>query len=277
MQVCPTRWRDDSSASNRTAWPLSQYPDRPPVDVDQLIARTPEQIERMRVARSAIDSDFPWYPYDILGNVAHLDGMLSEGNRDLGSLAQGLPVADIGAADGDLAFALEDIGGWELDIVDTAATNMNGLRGARALRDHFRSSVQIHDIDLDRQFTLPRARYGLVFLLGILYHLQNPYYMLKELASRTSYCLINTKVARFAGPTRTPIGDLPVGYLVGPQETNNDPTNFWILSPTGLERLVERTGWDVLDQINVGNTKGSDPANPENDERMLMLLRSRSF
>jgi tRNA (mo5U34)-methyltransferase len=247
------------------------------VNVDQLTAHTEEQIERMRVARAAIDHDFPWYPYDILGNVAHLDAMLAGELRNLDAFAQGLPVADIGAADGDLAFALEDIGGWQVDIVDTAATNMNGLRGAQALRDHFHSSVQIYDIDLDRQFALPRARYGLVFLLGILYHLQNPYHMLRELESRASYCLLNTKVARFAGPTRTPIADLPVGYLVAPHETNNDPTNYWILSPTGLERLAQRTGWDVLARLNVGNTTASDPATPENDERMLMLLRSRNL
>jgi hypothetical protein len=247
------------------------------MDVDQLTARTPEQIERMRAARAEIGDGFPWYPYDILGNVVHLDAMLSGQHRDLDALADGLPVADIGAADGDLAFALEDIGGWQVDIVDTAATNMNGLRGARALREHFGSAVEIHDIDLDRQFALPRPRYGLVFLLGILYHLQNPYYVLNELASRASYCLLNTKVARFAGPARTEIGELPVGYLVGPQETNSDPTNFWILSPAGLERLAERTGWEVLARANVGNTVASDPSAPENDERMLMLLRSRTF
>jgi tRNA (mo5U34)-methyltransferase len=244
------------------------------MDLDQLTARTPEQIERLRAARAALDGDFPWYPYDILGNVAHLDAMLSGEHRDLDALAEGLPVADIGAADGDLAFALEDIGGWEIDIVDNAATNMNGLRGARALRDQLGSSVQIYDIDLDRQFTLPRPRYGLIFLLGILYHLQNPYFMLKELASRTSYCLLSTKVARFAGSGPTPISDLPVAYLVGAHETNNDPTNFWILSPAGLERLAERTGWQVLDRLNVGDTTSSDPSTPANDERMLMLLRS---
>jgi tRNA (mo5U34)-methyltransferase len=244
------------------------------MDIDELAAGIPAQIERMRSARAAIGDDIPWYPYDILGNVAHLDAMLSVKHRDLDNLAKGSPVADIGAADGDLAFALEDIGGWEVDIVDTAATNMNGLRGARALRDHLGSTVKIHDIDLDRQFTLPRRNYGLVFLLGILYHLQNPYYILRELAERSSYCLLNTKVARFAGPARTPIGDLPVGYLVAPHETNNDPTNYWILSPSGLERLVERAGWEILDRANVGNTIDSDPATPENDERMLMLLRS---
>lgn len=246
------------------------------MDIDQLTAGVGDQIERMRIARAAIDndSDIIWYPYDILGNVTHLDAMLSGEHQDLDELTQGLPVADIGAADGDLAFAVEDIAGWEVDIIDTAATNMNGLRGARALRDHFGSAVQIHDIDLDRQFALPRPRYGLVFLLGILYHLQNPYYMLRELATHTSYCLLNTKVARFAGPERTPIANLPVGYLVAPHETNNDPTNYWILSPKGLERLVERTGWSILERINVGNVTESDPSTPENDERMLMLLRS---
>ena len=193
----------------------------------------------------------------------------------LGRLAAGLPVADIGAADGDLAFTLEDAWGWEVDIVDTAPTNMNGLDGARALRDHFGSRVSVHDIDLDRQFRLPRDRYGLIFLLGILYHLQNPFFVLRELATRSTPLLLSTKVARFAGPQRTPIDDLPVGYLVAPLETNNDPTNYWVFSPAGLARLVDRAGWDVLDALNVGNTEASDPATPENDEREFMLLRSR--
>jgi tRNA (mo5U34)-methyltransferase len=244
------------------------------MNIDDLINSLDFQVQRLDAARAQAGGDFPWYPYSILGNLSHVDAMLTGGNRDLGALAQGLPVADIGAADGDLAFVLEDVAGWEVDIVDTAATNMNGLRGAAALRDYFASQVHIHDIDLDRQFALPRDHYGLVFLLGILYHLQNPYYAMRELASRSSYCLLSTKVARFAGPGRTPIADLPVGYLVAPRETNNDPTNYWILSPAGLERLVQRAGWEILDQANVGNVAESDPATPENDERMFMLLRS---
>jgi hypothetical protein len=242
--------------------------------IDDFVETLEAQMERLSAARSKIADGIPWYPYDILGNVPHLNAMLSGENRDLERLAQGLPVADIGAADGDLAFALEDVAGWQLDIIDTAATNMNGLRGARALRDHLGSQVQIYDVDLDRQFELPRERYGLVFLLGILYHLQNPFYAMRELAMRSSYCLLSTKVARFAGPARTPIGDLPVGYLVAPDETNSDPTNYWILSPTGLERLVKRAGWHVLERANVGNTAESDPASPQNDERMFMLLQS---
>lgn len=242
--------------------------------IDDLIESIPTQSERLRAAREQIGGEIPWYPYDILGNLAHVDTMLSGANRDLTRLAGNLPVADIGAADGDLAFMLEELAGWEIDIIDTAPTNMNGLRGAKALRDHLDSRVNIYDIDLDEQFRLPRERYGLVLLLGILYHLQNPYYALRALAACASHCLLSTKVARFAGPTRTPIAHLPVGYLVAPRETNNDPTNYWILSPTGLERLVERAGWEILERANVGDTADSDPSAPEHDERMFLLLRS---
>jgi hypothetical protein len=244
--------------------------------IDDLVNGLGAQVDRLADARSKIDRDIAWYPYDILANLVHLDGMLSGDNRDLDWLAQGLPVADIGAADGDLAFALEALAGWQIDILDTAATNMNGLRGAIALREHLGSRVAIHDIDLDRQFALPREHYGLVFFLGILYHLQNPYYALRELAAHSDNCLMSTKVARFAGSERTPIGELPVGYLVAPHETNNDPTNYWILSPTGVERLAERTGWIVVEKANVGNAEESDPSTPENDERMFLLLRSAS-
>lgn len=244
------------------------------MDIDKLIDGLPRQIERLRAARSQIDRPIHWYPYDILANLWHVDVLLSGENRDLDRLAQDLPVADIGAADGDLAFSLEDACGWEVDIIDTAATNMNGLKGARALRDQLGSNVQIYDIDLDRQFALPRERYGLVLLLGILYHLQNPYYALRELASRSSYCLLSTRVARFAGLERTSIGDLPVGYLLAAGEANNDATNYWILTPAGLERLVQRAGWSIVERANVGNTLASDPSTPENDERMFLLLRS---
>lgn len=244
------------------------------MDIGELASRLPEQRRRLDAAREAIGNGIAWYPYDILGNLQHLDLVLSGENRDLERLAGGLPVADIGAADGDLSFVLEQTCGWTLDIIDTASTNMNGLDGARALRDHFGSQVQIHDIDLDSQFRLPRDRYGLVILLGILYHLQNPFYVLRELSLRTSYLLLSTRVARFAGADRTPIAGLPVAYLVGPTETNNDPTNYWMFSPAGLDQIVERAGWTVLDDASFGDAEGSDPASAEHDERRFLLLRS---
>jgi tRNA (mo5U34)-methyltransferase len=241
-------------------------------DIGALASRTDEFRAWLTDARNQI-SGIDWYLYDILGNLGALGALLGP-DRDLTSLTGGQPVADIGAADGDLAFVLERELGWQLDIIDNPPTNMNGLRAARALRDHLGSNVEIHECDLDTQFALPRERYGLVLLLGILYHLQNPYFVLHELAKRADYCAISTRVARFAGPERTPIADLSVAYLVGPQETNNDATNYWMFSPTGLERIVNRAGWEIDASFSGGDTVGSDPSSMEHDERQFMLLRS---
>jgi tRNA (mo5U34)-methyltransferase len=243
--------------------------------IDELHADLASHVTRLRDAREAIDADFEWYPYDILGNVVHLGSLLTGENRDLGRLTGGLPVADIGAADGDLAFVLEHAAGWQMDIVDNPATNHNDLRAARALATQLDSRAEVHDIDLDTQFRLPRDRYGLVLLLGILYHLQNPFYALRELSRHSEHLLLSTRVARFAGPDETPIADLPVAYLVGALETNADPTNYWMFSPAGLRLLVDRAGWEILDENNVGDTATSDPSSMDRDERMFMLLRSK--
>ncbi len=244
------------------------------MDISELHATLAAQSERLQRARTEIGDHIAWYPYDILGNVVHLDGILTGDNRNLERLAGGLPVADIGAADGDLALVLEDTLGWQVDVVDNAPTNANGLQAARALVEHLDSNVTVHDIDLDVQFRLPRERYGLVLLLGIVYHLQNPFYVLRHLRERADHCLLSTRVARFAGPDETPIAELPVAYLVGPQETNADPTNYWMFSPAGLRLLVQRAGWEILDEGSVGSTDRSDPSSPDRDERMFMLLRA---
>lgn len=47
---------------------------------------------------------FPWYPYGTLNNLVHLDNLLTGTNGNLANLIGELPVADVGAADGDLAF-----------------------------------------------------------------------------------------------------------------------------------------------------------------------------
>ena len=244
------------------------------MDIGELSRDLSPHVERLRAARASVADPPRWYLYETLANVGHMDALLEDPYRDLGHLAAGRPVADIGAADGDLAFTLEAAAGWEVDIVDTAKANMNGLEGARRLKEALHSNVGIHDIDLDSQFRLPRDSYGLVLFLGILYHLQNPFYVLQQLAKAAEYCLVSTRVARFAGPDGTNIADLPVGYLLGPAELNNDASNYWIFSPRGIEQLVSRAGWEVVSGINVGAVETSRPDNLEDDERTFMLLRS---
>ena len=218
--------------------------------------------------------DFSFYPYGTLHNVRHLERLLTGENRDLARLIASKRVLDIGAADGDLAFFLESHGA-QVDVVDYGPTNYNGTRGVRLLAETLGSSVRVHEVDLDSQFRLPDERYSLAVFLGILYHLKNPYYALEALSSRAEWCLLSTRVARVTPDGACILRGQPLAYLVGEDELNHDSTNFWIFSEFGLRRLLERTGWDVLDLITVGNQEDSDPARPDKDERAFCLARSR--
>jgi tRNA (mo5U34)-methyltransferase len=135
--------------------------------------------------------------------------------------------------------------------------------------------VGIHEVDLDSQFRLPRERYDLVCLLGILYHLKNPYFVLEQLARRTRYCVLSTRVARQTADGRVRLDGAPLAYLLAPDECNNDATNFWIFSMPGLLRLVDRCGWNVVAQRTVGDTRRSNPSANDHDERAFLLLESR--
>lgn len=229
---------------------------------------------KLLARKDEIDPDFGWYPYDTMAGILHLDALLTGSNRAVFDRIAGGAVADIGAGDGDFGFFLESELGCDVDLVDNAGPNYNDLRAARRLLAELGSNARVHDIDLDSQFSLPAEHYDAVFFMGLLYHLKNPYYVLETLAGRGELCFVSTRVARLA-PDGTPIHGLPVAYLLDPSEANNDDTNYWIFSETGLRRLFDRTGWEVLDLTTVGCQDGSDPRDPERDERAFALLRSR--
>ena len=218
-------------------------------------------------------ADFGWYPYDTMANVFHLDALLSGDRREIFGEIAGTRIADIGAADGDFGFFLAEELGCAVDVIDNAPTNFNGLRGARRLAAELDLPVEVHEIDLDTQFSMPAERYGAVLFLGLLYHLKNPFLVLERLAERAELCFVSTRVAQQA-PDGTEIAGQPVAYLLDPAEANNDATNFWIFSETGLRRLFARTGWEVLDFTTVGCQEGSNPSDQHKDQRAFALLRS---
>lgn len=161
-----------------------------------------------------------------------------------------------------------------VDMIDYGPTNFNSLRGARLRRETRASDVTIHELNLDAYFDWPRAQYGLVFFMGILYHLRNPFYVLESLAKVTRYALISTRIAQYSPDLKTRFAEFPVGYLLHSTEANNDATNFWIFSDAGLRRILERTGWKIVDYMTAGNTNKSDPASSESDERAFALVQS---
>jgi tRNA (mo5U34)-methyltransferase len=254
------------------------------MDITELRERSDEYAVTLEAAKARIaPSQWGWYPYGSLSNFTHLENLLTGANRNLLDLLGTRPFLDIGAADGDTAFFLETLG-CRPHVIDYAPTNFNGCRGVRALRDELASSVEITELDLDSQFKLPGDDFGMVLALGLLYHLKNPYYFLEMLARSARYALISTRITRFnvveggegdaVNTTRVEIGSVPAAYLVAPHETNDDPTNFWMFTEAGLRRLLERTGWRVLDFMTVGAVGTSDPATAHGDERAFCLVGS---
>ena len=226
---------------------------------------------KLAECRRSLQVDFPWYPYDTLANLQHLEPILTPELMRL--FGPGRRLADIGTADGDFAFFLESVGN-RCDVYDNPPTNMNGMRGIHALKTALGSNIGVNALDLDQQFTIG-GRYDAVFFLGILYHLKNPFYVLERLAAVSSHLFLSTRVARRFTPTGEDVSGLAASYLVGPTELNGDATNFWIFSETGLRRLIDRTGWDVLGFRTLGDTVGSLPNSNEHDERAFAILGSR--
>ncbi len=229
--------------------------------------------DRLAAARVRARPQCEWYPYDSLSNVYQLERLLGSRYDFLLQGAQSSGVLDLGCADGDLAFLFESLG-CKVTAVDHPLTNHNHMRGIRALQSQMGSSIDIHEINLDSQFSLPDECYGLTLFLGILYHLKNPLYVMERLAKHSKHCILSTRIARcFPDGTAMP-KDQPIAYLLEADELNQDNSNFWIFSDSGLRRLLKRTHWEILEYCNVGDTSTSDPTSPNRDERVFCLLKS---
>ena len=183
------------------------------------------------------------------------------------------PVLDVGCGDGDISFFLESLGA-KVDAIDHAPTNYNALLGVHALKEQLKSSIRIHAIDLDARPNLPGSNYGFTVMLGVLYHLKNPFLVLEALARASRHIFLSTRIASLSPDRKTNFGSLPIAYLVEEDELNNDNSNFWIFSENALKRVVRRSGWDVLHYSTIGPANAADPVTPAGDARAFILARS---
>ena len=238
---------------------------------DQLRSGANGFIKRFEDLKSKSQVDFPWYPYDTFSNLDHLaplitpqlDGLFSGGKR----------FADIGAADGALGYYLEHKNN-QVDFYDYGPTNHNTLRGIRKLAELLNSKAGIYELDLDSQFQISNE-YDFGFFLGILYHVKNPYYILEKLSQHFQYIAVSTRIVRHFGKASPDVSGYAAAYLVGPQECNNDPTNYWMFTEAGLKQLFARTGWDLVSYRSVGDTIASNPQDGAHDERAFAILKAR--
>jgi tRNA (mo5U34)-methyltransferase len=217
---------------------------------------------------------FEWYRYDSFANLFYIQHLMRRSAASLEELVGNDPVLDIGAADGALSFFWESLG-YCVHAIDYSGTNINRLEGLRRLAAYLDSKLEIQDTDLDGRFELT-SRYGLAFFLGTLYHLKNPFYVLELLAQHALYCFLSTRVARVSVDGRTRLDGAPLAYLLESAECNEDATNYFVFSPTGLMLLAKRAGWIVRGALSSGGID-SDPISRQGDERMFLLLQSATL
>ena len=228
--------------------------------------------QKLDAVKAGLSPSFAWYPYDSLSNLVHLNRLLTGDRRLLLDLVGGRPLLDLCCADGELAYFLESIG-CQVDAVDHPIGNYNSMEGVTALRDALGSQASLSQVDLNQPFMLPKNRYGAIFFFGALYHVKNPFHVMEALARHTEYCFLSTRIANTL-PGGARIETEPIAYLAGRDEVNDDDSNYWIFSRAGLERLLARTHWRVLDITTVGATDRSNPVEAHRDERAFVLARS---
>jgi tRNA (mo5U34)-methyltransferase len=203
-----------------------------------------------------------------------LDEFLNGDSAALLKMIGSDPVLDIGCGDGDIAFFMETLG-VRVDAVDNAPTNNNYLFGVHALKEQLNSAIRIHEVDLDMRPDLPSSGYGFTLMLGVLYHLKNPFLVLEALSRASRYIFLSTRIASRSPDGKISFRDLPLAYLLEEDELNADETNFWIFSENALRRVVRRAGWDVLNYTTRGPVDKADPVTTDGDARAFMLAKSR--
>jgi len=240
--------------------------------LSQLIAEG--QRFRRRLEALKQNAAIAWYPYPTLALMDVLPRVLTGSTAALFDELAGGRMLDLGCADGDLGFFLESQG-FDVTAMDHPPTSHNHGAGFRHLHAQLASRVPLLPVDLDHP-QLPARQTDLAILLGVLYHLRNPFTILEELALRSRYLLTSTRVMR-RSPQGRDLADLPVAWFLDEHETNADATNYWILTPAAFEKMLRRAGWQPLAVHHHGDTQASNPADYQHDERMFCVARSRHF
>jgi tRNA (mo5U34)-methyltransferase len=222
---------------------------------------------RKTMGKVKAGSPIGWYPYDSLHNIDLMPEYFPREVIDrLETGHLGWRILDVGAGDGDVGFFFESLG-CDVDMLDNPSTNFNDCNGITTYASLTQSKSRLIVHDIDRAFHL-EGQYDLAIALGLLYHLRNPMNLLLTLAMHAERLALSTRVFRFL-PDGTNIEKYPVAYFLRRREANDDPTNYWILSPLALETLLTRSGWAIRRSILQGAT-ASNPVANDADQRMFL-------
>jgi len=175
-----------------------------------------------------------------IDGVKPFEGLMAEADQIFCAPLAGKSVLDIGAWDGFFSFEAERRGAAQVLATDHFCWSGPGWGDKRGF-DHaharFGSSVRSLDIDVRDHRPDELGQFDMVLLLGVLYHVTDPYGTLEAAAAMCrDHLVVETVTALKDEP-------LPAMRLFTELELNRDSTNYWAPNSPALREMCRRFGF----------------------------------
>jgi tRNA (mo5U34)-methyltransferase len=189
-------------------------------------------------------ASFRWFHRIDLGNGIVTPGVDDSPAKlkalELPSLA-GKTVLDIGANDGFFSFAAERAGARRVLAVDEPAWGEDDSLGSKRGFDLAREVLQskVEDLRCDLHDLTPElvGTFDVVFLLGVLYHLEDPINSLRHVARLTNELLVVETLVDMTWTRR------PAAAFYPGAEINEDASNWWGPNPPAVLGMLRTVGF----------------------------------
>lgn len=178
--------------------------------------------------------------------IKPLASLRKEADAILGDELSGKRVLDIGAWDGFFSFEAERRGASDVLATDHfcwSGAGWGDKRGFDHAHARFGSNVRSRDMDVEAHSPEELGRFDTVLLLGVLYHVKDPFRTLETAAAMSSqHLVIETVTALHHDP-------VPAMRLFTELELDRDPTNFWAPNILALKEMCSRFGFSRFSTI----------------------------
>lgn len=221
---------------------------------DVLPNRAPRKTWKFKVQKVHADLVIPprptrWFHSFVFPDGERVDGIKSledlqhEADLILGHSLTGRRVLDIGAWDGFFSFEAERRGAVEVVATDHFCWSGDGWGDKRGFdHAHARYGSKVNSRDLPIEAHSPRnlGLFDTVLLLGVLYHVKDPFRTLETAAAMSAdHLVIETVTALHHDP-------VPAMRLFSDRELDSDPTNFWAPNVLAIREMCTRFGFSNL-------------------------------